>query len=79
MSRIEAEEILDEINEVSKELVTMETIDLLLKEIEEIRNGYKEINKHINSVVMELDSIDDEVDKLTIAVNDIALKMKEEL
>lgn len=75
-----AEEILEEFNEDEpEEKVTVETIDALLKELEEIRDSYRAVNRHINQAVNELDAIDEEIDKVTILINDLAIKVKEEL
>lgn len=79
MSRIEIEEILDEFNNNNSEEITVETIDALLKELEEIRENCAAINRRVDQTIAELDTISEEMDETMILVNDLAIKVKEEL
>ena len=79
MSRIEIEEILDEFNDNNSEEITVETIDILLKELEEIRENCAAINRRVDQTIVELDTISEEMDETMILVNDLAIKVKEEL
>ena len=79
MSRMEIEEILDEFNDNNSEEITVETIDILLKELEEIRENCAAINRRVDQTIVELDTISEEMDETMILVNDLAIKVKEEL